>query len=124
MGGQPLFILDEDAQRTEGKDAQSSNISAGKAVSESVRTTLGPRGMDKMLVSDSGDVVITNDGATILDEMDIEHPAAQMITEVAETQEEEVGDGTTTAAVLSGELLAQAEDLLDDDVHPTTIVEG
>ena len=122
--GQPLFILDEDTERTRGKDAQSSNITAGKAVSESVRTTLGPRGMDKMLVSDSGDVVITNDGATILQEMDIEHPAAQMIVEVAETQEEEVGDGTTTAAVLAGQLLAQAEDLLDDDVHPTTIVEG
>jgi thermosome len=119
-----MFILSEDAERTRGKDAQSSNISAGKAVSEAVRTTLGPRGMDKMLVSDSGDVVITNDGATILDEMDIEHPAAQMLSEVAETQEEEVGDGTTTAAVLAGELLSQAEDLLEDDVHPTTIVEG
>jgi len=124
MGGQPMFILSEDSQRTEGKDAQSSNISAGKAVSEAVRTTLGPRGMDKMLVSDGGDVVITNDGATILDEMDIEHPAAQMLSEVAETQEDEVGDGTTTAAVLAGELLSQAEDLLDDDVHATTIVEG
>src|SRR6056297_2343380 len=120
MGGQPLFILDEDAQRTHGKDAQSSNISAGKAVSEAVRTTLGPRGMDKMLVSDSGDVVITNDGATILSEMDIEHPAAQMIVEVAQTQEDEVGDGTTTASVLAGELLAKAEDLLEDDVHSTT----
>ena len=119
-----MFILSEDSERTEGKDAQSSNISAGKAVSEAVRTTLGPRGMDKMLVSDSGDVVITNDGATILDEMDIEHPAAQMLSEVAETQEDEVGDGTTTAAVLAGELLSQAEDLLDDDVHATTIVEG
>jgi len=124
MGGQPMFILEEDTQRTSGEDAQSSNITAGKAVSEAVRTTLGPRGMDKMLVSDSGDVVITNDGATILDEMDIEHPAAQMISEVAETQEDEVGDGTTTAAVLAGELLSKAEDLLDDDVHPTTIVEG
>ena len=122
--GQPLFILNEDTERTRGKDAQSSNITAGKAVSESVRTTLGPRGMDKMLVSDSGDVVITNDGATILQEMDIEHPAAQMIVEVAETQEEEVGDGTTTASVLAGQLLAQAEDLINDDIHPTTIVEG
>ena len=122
--GQPLFILSEESQRTRGKDAQSSNITAGKAVSEAVRTTLGPRGMDKMLVSDSGDVVITNDGATILNEMDIEHPAAQMIVEVAQTQEEEVGDGTTTAAVLAGQLLAKAESLLDDDVHPTTIVEG
>jgi thermosome len=124
MGGQPMFILNEDSQRTEGEDAQTSNIAAGKAISEAVRTTLGPRGMDKMLVSDSGDVVITNDGATILEEMEIEHPAAQMIVEVAQTQEDEVGDGTTTASVLAGELLKQAEDLLDDDVHPTTIVEG
>ncbi len=124
MGGQPMFILNEDSERTRGDDAQSSNISAGKAVSESVRTTLGPRGMDKMLVSDDGDVVITNDGATILNEMDIEHPAAQMLVEVAETQEEEVGDGTTTASILAGELLSQAESLLEDDVHPTTIVEG
>ncbi|EMA51665.1 thermosome subunit 3 [Halococcus morrhuae DSM 1307] len=124
MGGQPMFILSDDSERTRGEDAQSSNIEGGKAVSESVRTTLGPKGMDKMLVSDSGDVVITNDGATILGEMDIEHPAAQMIVEVAETQEDEVGDGTTTAAVLTGQLLAKAESLLDDDVHPTTIVEG
>lgn len=124
MGGRPVFILSEDTERTHGRDAQTSNIAAGKAVSEAVRTTLGPRGMDKMLVSDTGDVTITNDGATILNTMDIEHPAAQMIVEVAEAQEEEVGDGTTTAAVLAGELLAEAEDLLDDDVHPTTIVEG
>ncbi len=124
MGGQPVFILSEGSQRTRGRDAQSSNIAAGKAVSEAVRTTLGPRGMDKMLVGSSGDVVITNDGATILNEMDIEHPAAQMIVEVADAQEEEVGDGTTTAAVLAGQLLAQAEDLLEEDVHPTTIVEG
>jgi len=119
-----MFILSEDSERTRGDDAQSSNISAGKAVSESVRTTLGPRGMDKMLVSDDGDVVITNDGATILDEMDIEHPAAQMLVEVAETQEIEVGDGTTTAAVLAGELLAEAEELLEQDLHPTVITEG
>jgi thermosome len=119
-----MFVLAEDTQRTKGRDAQTSNIAAGKAVSEAVRTTLGPRGMDKMLVSDTGDVTITNDGATILDSMDIEHPAAQMIVEVAEAQEDEVGDGTTTAGVLAGELLAEAEDLLDGDVHPTTIVEG
>ncbi len=119
-----MFILAEDTERTRGRDAQSSNIAAGKAVSNAVRTTLGPRGMDKMLVSDAGDVVITNDGATILEEMDIEHPAAQMIVEVATMQEEEVGDGTTTASVLAGELLAKAEDLLEDDVHPTAIVEG
>lgn len=124
MGGQPVFILSEGSERTQGGDAQTSNIAAGKAVSEAVRTTLGPRGMDKMLVDSSGSVVITNDGATILNEMDIEHPAAQMIVEVSEAQEEEVGDGTTTAAVIAGQLLAQAEDLLEDDVHPTTIVEG
>ncbi|MFW6382679.1 MAG: thermosome subunit alpha [Haloferacaceae archaeon] len=121
---QPLFILSEDSQRTSGDAAQESNIRAGKAVANAVRTTLGPRGMDKMLIDSSGTVVVTNDGATILDEMDIEHPAAQMIVEVAETQEEEVGDGTTTAAVLTGELLARAEDLLEDDLHPTVIVEG
>jgi len=119
-----MFILSEDTERTSGDDAQTANITAGKAVSEAVRTTLGPRGMDKMLVSDDGDVVITNDGATILDEMDIEQPAAQMLSDVAETQEDEVGDGTTTAAILAGELLSEAESLLDDDVHPTTIVEG
>ncbi len=124
MGGQPMFIMSEDSQRTQGRDAQSSNIMAGKAVAESVRTTLGPRGMDKMLVDSGGDVVITNDGATILNEMDIEHPAAQMIVEVADSQEEEVGDGTTTAAVLAGNLLGEAEDLIEQDVHATTIVEG
>lgn len=124
MGGQPMFIMSEDSQRTQGRDAQSSNIMAGKAVAESVRTTLGPRGMDKMLVDSGGEVVITNDGATILNEMDIEHPAAQMIVEVAETQEEEVGDGTTTAGVIAGNLLGEAEDLIEQDVHATTIVEG
>ncbi|WP_293033026.1 thermosome subunit alpha [Natronococcus sp.] len=119
-----MFILSEDSQRTQGRDAQSSNIMAGKAVAESVRTTLGPRGMDKMLVDSGGEVVITNDGATILNEMDIEHPAAQMLVEVADSQEEEVGDGTTTAAVIAGNLLAEAEDLIEQDVHATTIVEG
>ncbi len=121
---QPMFILAEGNERTRGQAAQDSNIRAGKAVANAVRTTLGPRGMDKMLVDSSGDVVITNDGATILNEMDIEHPAAQMIVEVSQTQEDEVGDGTTTAAVLTGELLAQAEDLLESDLHPTVIVEG
>jgi len=121
---QPLFILSEGNERTKGQAAQDSNIRAGKAVANAVRTTLGPKGMDKMLVGSSGDVVITNDGATILEEMDIEHPAAQMITEVAQTQEIEVGDGTTTAAVLAGELLSEAESLLDSDLHPTVIVEG
>ncbi|MFC7211339.1 thermosome subunit alpha [Natronoarchaeum sp. GCM10025321] len=119
-----MFILSEDSERTSGEDAQQSNITAGKAISEAVRTTLGPRGMDKMLVSDAGDVVITNDGATILDEMDIEHPAADMIVDVAQTQEDEIGDGTTTAAIIAGQLLAQAENLFEDDVHATTVVEG
>src|SRR6056297_2963172 len=121
---QPLFILSENNERTKGQDAQDSNIRAGKAVANAVRTTLGPKGMDKMLVGSSGDVTITNDGATILNEMDIEHPAAQMIVEVSQTQEIEVGDGTTTAAVLAGELLSQAEELLESDLHPTAIVEG
>ncbi|MFD1597592.1 thermosome subunit alpha [Halobellus rarus] len=121
---QPLYVLSSDSERTRGGDAQSSNIRAGKAVASAVRTTLGPRGMDKMLVDSQGTVVVTNDGATILAEMDIEHPAAQMIVEVAQTQEESVGDGTTTASVLTGELLTHAEDLLDDDLHPTVIVEG
>ena len=124
MGGQPLFILAEDSTRTRGSDAQSSNIAAGRAIAEAVRTTLGPRGMDKLLVDSSGNVVITNDGATILSEMDIEHPAAEMLVDLAQAQEEEVGDGTTTAAVLGGQLLAKAESLLEDDVHPTAIVEG
>ncbi|MFB6085155.1 MAG: thermosome subunit alpha [Halorientalis sp.] len=124
MGNQPLIVLSEESQRTSGKDAQSMNISAGKAVAESVRTTLGPKGMDKMLVGDTGSVVVTNDGVTILDEMDIEHPAANMIVEVAQTQEDEVGDGTTTAVVISGELLAKAEDLLDQDIHATILAQG
>ena len=122
--GAPVFILDEDSERTAGRDAQQTNIEAGKAIAEAVRTTLGPQGMDKMLVSDSGDVVITNDGATILAEMDIEHPAAQMLADVADEQEAALGDGTTTAAVLTGELLSAAEEFIDDDIHPRTIVEG
>ncbi|MFC7140708.1 thermosome subunit alpha [Halosimplex aquaticum] len=124
MGNQPLIIMSEDSQRTSGKDAQSMNITAGKAVAESVRTTLGPKGMDKMLVDDAGGVVVTNDGVTILEEMDIEHPAANMIVEVAQTQEDEVGDGTTTAVVISGELLGKAEDLLDQDIHATILAQG
>ena len=124
MGNQPLIVLSEDSQRTSGKDAQSMNITAGKAVAEAVRTTLGPKGMDKMLVDSTGDVVVTNDGVTILGEMEIEHPAADMIVEVAETQESEVGDGTTSAVVVSGELLKKAEDLLDQDIHATTLAQG
>ncbi|MEF8757597.1 MAG: TCP-1/cpn60 chaperonin family protein, partial [Halobacteriales archaeon] len=124
MGGQPLIVLSEESQRTSGEDAQSMNITAAKAVAEAVRTTLGPKGMDKMLVDDMGDVVVTNDGVTILKEMDIEHPAANMIVEVSETQEEEVADGTTTAVVVAGELLQEAEDLLEQDIHATTLAQG
>ncbi len=124
LGGQPVFIMSEDAQRQTGEDAQENNISACKTVAKAVRTTLGPKGMDKMMVDSIGDIVVTNDGVTILEEMDLEHPAAKMMVEVAQTQEEEVGDGTTTAVVLAGELLKQAEDLLDQEIHPTVITNG
>jgi len=121
---QPIYILPEGYQRTMGRDAQRNNILAGKIVAETVRTTLGPKGMDKMIVDSLGDVIVTNDGVTILEEMQIEHPAAKMIVEVAKTQENEVGDGTTTAVVLAGELLKNAEVLLDKDIHPTVIAKG
>lgn len=121
---QPIFILPEGAQRTQGRNAQRTNISAAKLVAETVRTTLGPKGMDKMLVDSLGDVVVTNDGATILREMSIDHPTAKMIVEVAKTQEDEVGDGTTTAVVIAGELLKNAEALLDQNIHPTVIAKG
>ncbi len=123
-GGQPIFILPEGALRSKGRDAQRNNIAAAKAVADAVRTTLGPKGMDKMLVDSLGDVVITNDGATILDEMQIEHPAAKMMVEVAKTQDKEVGDGTTTAVIIAGELLKKAEDMLDQEIHPTVITKG
>lgn len=121
---QPILILPEGASRMMGRSAQKINILAAKAVSEVVRSTLGPRGMDKMLVDNLGDVIITNDGVTILETMEIEHPAAKMIVEVAKTQEDEVGDGTTTATVLAGELLKRAEDLIDQGIHPTVIAHG
>lgn len=124
LAGQPILILREGSQRTKGREAQNNNIMAAKAVAAAVRTTLGPKGMDKMLVDSLGDIVITNDGATILKEMDIEHPAAKMIVEVAKTQDDEVGDGTTTAAVLAGEFLKNAEELLEQGVHPTVIANG
>ena len=124
LGGQPVFIMSEDAERQTGEDAQENNINACKSVAKAVRTTLGPKGMDKMMVDSVGDLVVTNDGVTILEEMDLQHPAAQMMVEVAQTQEEEVGDGTTTAVVLAGELLKQAEDLLDQEIHPTVITKG
>lgn len=121
---QPIFILPEDYKRTMGKDAQRNNIMAAKAVAETIRTTLGPKGMDKMLVSSMGDIIVTNDGATILDEIKVEHPAAKMVVEVAKTQDNEVGDGTTTVVIFIGELLKNAERLLDDNIHPTVIIKG
>ncbi|MBT7903775.1 thermosome subunit [Candidatus Woesearchaeota archaeon] len=121
---QPIFILPEGTQRSTGRNAQRTNIMAAKLVGETVRTTLGPKGMDKMIVDSLGDVIITNDGVTILEEMQIEHPAAKMLVEVAKTQEAEVGDGTTTVVVLAGELLKRAEDLLEQDIHPTVIAKG
>jgi thermosome len=124
MGGQPVLILKEGTGRTIGKDAQRMNIMAARVIAESVKTTLGPRGMDKMLVDSLGDVTVTNDGVTLLKEMDVEHPAAKMMVEIAKTQDDEVGDGTTTAVVIAGELLKRAEDLLDQDVHPTVIANG
>jgi thermosome len=124
MGQTPVLILREGTKREKGKGAQMSNIAAAKAIGEAVRSTLGPRGMDKMLVDSMGDVVITNDGVTILKEIDVEHPAAKMIVEVAKTQDEECGDGTTTAVILAGELLKRAEGLIEQNVHPTVIAAG
>jgi thermosome len=124
LSGVPVIILKEGSKRETGKDAQRKNILAAKAIAEAVRTTLGPKGMDKMLIDSSGDATVTNDGATILREMDIEHPVAKMIVEVARAQDDEIGDGTTTAVIIAGELLKKAEALLDQDVHPTVIVSG
>jgi len=120
----PVIFLSEGAKRTRGRDAQSINILIAKAVAEAVKSTLGPKGMDKMIVDELGDVTISNDGATILDEMDIDHPAGKMMVEVAKTQDDEVGDGTTTAVVLAGGLLEKAEKLLNDGIHPSVIIKG
>ena len=124
MGGQPVIILKEGTQRTRGRAAQKNNIAAAKIIAEMVKTTLGPRGMDKILVDSIGDVVVTNDGATILDKMDVEHPAAKMIIEVAKSQDDTVGDGTTTAVILAGELLKRAEELIEQKIHPSTVITG
>ncbi|UCC27668.1 MAG: TCP-1/cpn60 chaperonin family protein [Candidatus Bathyarchaeota archaeon] len=124
QAGQPILILKEGTGRRRGRDAQRNNIMAARIISEVLRSTLGPRGMDKMLIDSLGDITITNDGAAILDEVEVEHPAAKMIVEVAKTQDDMVGDGTTTAVVLAGELLRRAEDLLDQNIHPTVIVSG
>ena len=121
---QPVYVLPENVSRTIGKEAQRNNILAAKVVADIIKTTLGPKGMDKMLVDSTGNVVITNDGVTILEEMEIDHPAAKMMVDIAKTQEAEVGDGTTTAVLLAGKLLEHAEKLLDKNIHPTVIVKG
>jgi thermosome len=120
----PVIVLKEDTERTRGRDAQRNNIMAAIVIAEAVKSALGPKGMDKMLVDSFGDVTVSNDGATILKEMDVAHPAAKMVIEVAKTVDAEVGDGTTTAAILTGDLLKQAETLLDQKIHPTTIISG
>ena len=122
--GQPIIVLKEGTERTKKREAQSNNIAAARAIADAVRTTLGPKGMDKMLVDSLGDVVITNDGVTILKEIDVQHPAAKMIVEVAKTQDAECGDGTTTSVVVAGELLKKAEALIEQNVHPTIIANG
>ncbi|TAJ45770.1 thermosome subunit alpha [Methanofollis fontis] len=124
LGGQPVVVLRDNVERTKGHEAQQSNILAAKAIASAVRTTLGPRGMDKMLVTGSGDVTITNDGATILRELSVQHPGAKMMVEVAETQDDEVGDGTTTACILGGAMMEQAGTMLTKEIHPTIIAEG
>lgn len=124
LSGQPIIILDRDKTRTQGREALGYNITAAKAIADAVRTTLGPKGMDKMLVNPIGDMVITNDGASILREMDITHPAAKMMVEIARTQEDKAGDGTTSAVVLAGELLNKARILVERNVHPTVITKG
>ncbi|MCX8153398.1 MAG: TCP-1/cpn60 chaperonin family protein [Candidatus Bathyarchaeota archaeon] len=123
-GGIPVLVLKEGSSRSRGREAQHANITAAKIVAESVRSALGPKGMDKMLVDSFGDVTITSDGRTILDEMDIQHPAAKMLVEVAKTQDNEAGDGTTSAVIIAGELLGRAEELIDKNVHPTIIIDG
>jgi len=124
LAGTPVLILREGASRSRGREAQHANIMAARIVAEAVKSSLGPKGMDKMLVDSFGDVTITSDGRTVLDEMDIQHPAAKMMVEVAKTQDDEVGDGTTTAVIIAGELLGKAEDLVEKNVHPTVIIDG
>ncbi len=124
LQGTPILVLKEGTERDRGRSATQNNIAAARAVADAVRTTLGPRGMDKMLVDSMGDITITNDGVTILKEVDVEHPAAKMLVEVAKTQDQQCGDGTTTAVVLAGELLKRSEYLLEQNIHPTVITKG
>ncbi len=124
LGNQPVIVLREGTESTKGRTAHSNNIMAARAVADAVRSTLGPKGMDKMLVDSMGDIVITNDGATILKELDIEHPAAKMVVEISKTQDNECGDGTTSAVVFAGELLKKSESLIEQNVHPTVISNG
>src|ERR671915_527354 len=123
-GGMPVLILKEGSTQTKGRDAQKNNITAAKLIAEIVRSSLGPRGMDKMLVDTLGDVTITNDGATILKEIDVQHPAAKMMVEISKATDNEVGDGTTSVVVLAGALIEKAEELIDKNVHPSVIVDG
>src|SRR5437773_324447 len=123
-GGIPVVILRDGAQQTKGRDAQKNNITAAKLIAEIIHTSLGPRGMDKMLVDTLGDVTITNDGATILKEIDVQHPAAKMMVEISKATDNEVGDGTTSTVVLAGALLENAEELITKNVHPTVVVDG
>ena len=122
--GTPVIVLKEGSGRSRGRDALYANIMAAQVVAETLRSSLGPKGMDKILVDNLGDLTITGDGRTLLDKMDIQHPAAKMIVEVAKTQDDIVGDGTTTAVVIAGELLKKAQGLLDQKVHPTIIING
>jgi len=122
--GQPIIILKEGTERSRGRDARDANIQAARVVAEVVKSSLGPKGMDKMLVDSFGDVTITNDGATMLKEMDIQHPVAKMMVEVSKTQDDEVGDGTTSVVVLTGELLGKAVELMGKKIHPTVVIDG
>src|SRR5271157_3178127 len=124
VSGDQVYVMPEGSQRVIGRDAMRVNIAIGYAVANIVKTTLGPKGMDKMLVSDLGDIVITNDGATILEEMNVDHPAAKLMVEIAKTQDKEVGDGTTTSVVIAGNLLRKAGELLDQNIHPTVVIKG
>ena len=124
IGGVPVLVLKEGTQRAFGKEAMRINIMVAKAIAEVLKTTLGPKGMDKMLIDSLGDITITNDGATILDEMDVQHPIGKLLVEIAKTQDDAAGDGTTTAVILAGALLEEAEKLLEKNIHPTVIISG